>query len=87
MPSSLQFVRTAWKVRFAFIILSLNKKSGLHAEFDSFSPRYLNYYTVSIFLLHTYIWASPLTNIASVLPILIVRSFSEQKTWKQLIRR
>jgi hypothetical protein len=58
----------------AFIILSLNKKSGLHAEFESFSPRYLNSDTVFISLFYKDIWALPLTNIASVLPILTVKS-------------
>jgi hypothetical protein len=50
---------------------------------EIYSPKYLNYDTVFIFYSFTYIWASPFINMASVLPILIVKSFYIQKSTKQ----
>jgi hypothetical protein len=52
---------------------------------DKISPKYLNSSTLSIFLLLTYIYLAPFTNIACVLDIFMCRSFSTQKFAKQSI--
>ena len=56
MPSILQLVYTALNTRLAAANLANIIVSGLTDEFEIYNPKYLNYCTVSIFLLPTYIY-------------------------------
>jgi hypothetical protein len=49
MPNIRQFVYTALKTRLAAESLASKSISGLIDVFDIYRPKYLNYYTVSIF--------------------------------------
>ena len=51
-----QLVYTALKVRFAAPNLAFMITSGYTDAFEIIRPRYLNFYTVSICYLHTYIY-------------------------------
>ena len=80
-----QLVYTALKVRFAAPNLAFMITSGYTDAFEIIRPRYLNFYTVSICYLHTYIYPLQFTNIAFVLPMLISRLLLAQKRVKQFI--
>jgi predicted anti-sigma-YlaC factor YlaD len=79
IPSSLQLVQTALKLRFAEHSLAFKILLGVVILFAIIIPRYLNYCTVSISLLYTFITAVQLTNMALVLPTLITRLFLFKK--------
>ena len=56
MPNKRQLVYTALNVRFAAASLAIIILSGLTDEFKICNPKYLNYFTVFISLVHTYIY-------------------------------
>jgi hypothetical protein len=59
--------------------------SGFIEAFEIYNPKYLNFSTVSILRLRTYIYSLQFTNIAFVLPMFISRSFLSQNLIKQFI--
>jgi hypothetical protein len=70
-------------VRTALFILACNNSSGLVLLSDKIRPRYLNLFTVVIFILLTVRLPLQFMNMASVLPTLISSEFSVQKLLKQ----
>ena len=72
IPNNLQFVHTALKLRLAAFNLAFKIATGVVALLAITIPKYLNYATVSIFYPYTYNYAELLTNMALVLPILIL---------------
>ena len=79
IPMILQFVQIDIKLRFAAFKRAFKILSGFVALLSNIIPKYLNYDTVSIFLVSINIYALQLTNIAFVFPILIVRELALQK--------
>jgi hypothetical protein len=75
IPIILQFVHTDRKLRFAAFNLAFMMLTGLVALFYSIIPKYLNSFTVSIALLSINISSLQFTNMALVLPILILSEF------------
>ena len=62
--------------------------SGFIDEFEIYNPKYLNFCTVSISRLRTYIYSLQFINIAFVLPMFISKLFLSQnfiKLYKQFI--
>jgi hypothetical protein len=49
IPKTRQFVYTALNTRFAAANLASNIVSGFIHAFDIYNPKYLNFYTVSIY--------------------------------------
>jgi hypothetical protein len=86
MPRVLQFVLIAWNILLAFTILAYNIPSGFMLAFESSIPKYLKFYTVSIYLPYISIYASQFTNMAFVLSILITSAFWLQNYTKQSTR-
>ena len=64
----------------AYIIIS-----GFTDEFEIYKPKYLNFFTVSISRLRTYIYSLQFINIAVVLPMFISKLFLSQNFIKQFI--
>jgi hypothetical protein len=56
IPNTRQFVYTALNTRLADANLANNTVSGFVEAFEIYNPKYLKFYTVSIFFLLTYIY-------------------------------
>jgi hypothetical protein len=70
-------------VRTALFILAYSSSSGLVLQSDKIRPRYLNLFTVVIFILLTVRLPLQFINMASVLDTFIYNEFSLQKLLKQ----
>jgi predicted anti-sigma-YlaC factor YlaD len=79
IPSSLQFVHTALKLRLAELSLAFNILLGVVILFAIMIPKYLNSLTVPISFPYIFIFAKQLTNIALVFPMFITKLLVLQK--------
>ena len=83
IPNNLQFVRTAWNVPKALLILACNIISGFVQLSDNIRPRYLNLCTAVNLWPLTLSFPLQLIYITSVLDIFITSKFSSQNVLKQ----